>query len=131
MTHTGLDYTALLQIKTGMGFEGDEPQHRQSPDFVAARGDDCRYCDSLIPIFQSRRLSTVFQSTRDTDCLDPEWSQPNEQGPGTYRESEHFTRETGIRVNHPSVPESTLAQLGLLRRLIQEGSSPDVLEALM
>jgi trehalose/maltose transport system substrate-binding protein len=59
--------------------------------------------------------------------LDPEWSQPNEQGPGTYQESEHFTRETGIRVNHPSVPESTLAQLGLLRRLLQEGSSPDVL----
>jgi trehalose/maltose transport system substrate-binding protein len=59
--------------------------------------------------------------------LDPEWSQPNEQGPGTYQESERFTRETGIRVNHPSVPESTLAQLGLLRRLLQEGSSPDVL----
>jgi trehalose/maltose transport system substrate-binding protein len=59
--------------------------------------------------------------------LDPEWSQPDEL-PGAEQESKEFTRETGIQVNHLPVPETSLGQLGLWRKLLQEGGpAPDVL----
>lgn len=65
--------------------------------------------------------------------LDQEWSQPDELS-RAERESREFTRETGIAIQHPPVPETLFsalpqqAQLDLLRRLLQEGgSSPDVL----
>lgn len=59
--------------------------------------------------------------------LDPEWSQPDEL-PAAERESQEFTRETGILVNHLSVPETSLTQLGLWRKLLGErGPIPDVL----
>lgn len=58
--------------------------------------------------------------------LDPEWSQPDEL-PRAERESQEFTRETGIPLKHLPVPETSLGQLDLLRGLLQEaGSSPDV-----
>jgi trehalose/maltose transport system substrate-binding protein len=59
--------------------------------------------------------------------LDPEWSQPDEL-PAAQQESDEFTRETGILVKHLPVPETSLSQLGLWRKLLKErGSTPDVL----
>jgi trehalose/maltose transport system substrate-binding protein len=59
--------------------------------------------------------------------LDPEWSQPDEL-PAAQRESDAFTRETGILVKHLPVPETSLSQLGLWRKLLKEGGpTPDVL----
>jgi trehalose/maltose transport system substrate-binding protein len=59
--------------------------------------------------------------------LDPEWSQPDEL-PKAEQESLQFTRETGILINHLPVPETSLSQLGLWRKLLQEGGpAPDVL----
>jgi trehalose/maltose transport system substrate-binding protein len=59
--------------------------------------------------------------------LDPEWSQPDEL-PGAQQASLDFTRETGILVKHLPVPETSLSQLGLWRKLLQErGGTPDVL----
>jgi trehalose/maltose transport system substrate-binding protein len=59
--------------------------------------------------------------------LDPEWSQPDEL-PAAEQESQEFTRETGILVKHLPVPETSLSQLGLWRKLLQQGGpSPDVL----
>ena len=58
--------------------------------------------------------------------LDPEWSQPDEL-PRAERESQDFTRQTGIPLKHLPVPETSLGQLDLVRGLLQEGgSSPDV-----
>ena len=58
--------------------------------------------------------------------LDPEWSQPD-VSPQAQEEAEQFTRETGIRVEHPLIPETPLDQLALSRKLLQGGSPPDVL----
>ena len=59
--------------------------------------------------------------------LDPEWSQPDEL-PAAERESQEFTKETGILVQHLPVPETSLSQLGLWRKLLQQGGpTPDVL----
>lgn len=65
--------------------------------------------------------------------LDQEWSQPDELS-RAERESREFTRETGIVIQRPPVPETLFsslppqAQLDLLRRLLQQGDvSPDVL----
>lgn len=58
--------------------------------------------------------------------LDPEWSQPDEL-PRAERESQEFTRQTGIPLKHLPVPETSLGQLDLLRGWLQErSSSPDV-----
>jgi trehalose/maltose transport system substrate-binding protein len=61
------------------------------------------------------------------------WLQPDEL-PSAERESRDFTRETGIVIQHPPVPETLFssldppAQLDLLRRVSREGGpSPDVL----
>src|SRR5215831_8390502 len=61
------------------------------------------------------------------------WLQPDEL-PRAEREFREFTRETGIAIQHPPVPETLFssldppAQLDLLRRVLQEGGpSPDVL----
>jgi trehalose/maltose transport system substrate-binding protein len=59
--------------------------------------------------------------------LDPEWSQPDEL-PAAQQESDEFTRETGILVEHLPAPETSLSQLGLWRSLLKErGPTPDVL----
>jgi trehalose/maltose transport system substrate-binding protein len=59
--------------------------------------------------------------------LDPEWSQP-EVLRRVVDETARFTRETGIRVEHAPVPETSLAQLDLARKLFREQSaSPDLL----
>ena len=59
--------------------------------------------------------------------LDPEWSQPDEL-PAAQQESDAFTHETGILVKHLPVPETSLSQLGLWRKLLKEGGpTPDVL----
>src|SRR5262245_13578176 len=61
------------------------------------------------------------------------WLHPDEL-PSAERELREFTRETGIAIQPPPVPETLfsslqpLAQLDLLRRVLQEGGpSPDVL----
>ena len=61
------------------------------------------------------------------------WLQPDEL-PRAESEFQEFTRETGIAIQHPPVPETLFssldapAQLDLLRRVLQEGTpSPDVL----
>ncbi|WP_150133031.1 extracellular solute-binding protein [Acidisarcina polymorpha] len=65
--------------------------------------------------------------------LDQEWSQPDELS-SAARESQEFTRETGIAIRQSPVPNTLFsslppqAQLGLLRRSLQErGPIPDVL----
>ncbi|MBB6147406.1 trehalose/maltose transport system substrate-binding protein [Silvibacterium bohemicum] len=65
--------------------------------------------------------------------LDQEWSQPDELSRAAG-ESREFTRETGIVIQPPPLPETLFsalppqAQLDLLRRLLKEGAlSPDVL----
>ena len=58
--------------------------------------------------------------------VDPEWSQPDEM-PRAERESQEFTRETGILLDHLPVPETSLGQLDLMRGLLRGGGpSPDV-----
>jgi trehalose/maltose transport system substrate-binding protein len=58
--------------------------------------------------------------------IDPEWSQPD-VSPEAKQESQQFTRETGIRVEHPPIPETSLSQLELSRKLLREGGpTPDV-----
>src|SRR5215475_5661677 len=55
------------------------------------------------------------------------WSQPDDL-PETDPLSQQFTRETGIHVRNLAVPETTLDQLELSRRLLKQvGSGPDVL----
>jgi trehalose/maltose transport system substrate-binding protein len=59
--------------------------------------------------------------------LNPEWSQPDEAPRAEYA-AQQFTRETGIRLRHPPVPETSLSQLELSRELLQKGGpGPDVL----
>jgi trehalose/maltose transport system substrate-binding protein len=59
--------------------------------------------------------------------LNPEWSQPDEAPRAEYA-AQQFTRETGIRLRHPPVPETSLSQLELSRELLQKrGPVPDVL----
>ena len=54
------------------------------------------------------------------------WSQPDEL-PTAEPLSQRFTRETGIRLKNLPVPENTLDQLDLSRRLLEgNGSGPDV-----
>ena len=72
--------------------------------------------------------------------LDPEWSQPEVAGnhggqktsvPSRARltgATERFVRETGIRVEHSPLPETSFAQLDLVQKLFREHSaSPDLL----
>ena len=55
------------------------------------------------------------------------WSQPDDL-PGTEPLAHQFTRETGIQVRDLPVPETTLDQLELSRRLLKQvGAGPDVL----
>ena len=57
--------------------------------------------------------------------LDPEWSQPDEL-PAAEQASREFTKKTGILLRHLPIPETSLAQLDLLRELLREGASgPD------
>jgi trehalose/maltose transport system substrate-binding protein len=58
--------------------------------------------------------------------IDPEWSQPDVV-PEAKKQSDRFTQETGIRVEHPPIPETSLSQLDLSRRLLRgERPTPDV-----
>src|ERR1700741_760599 len=59
--------------------------------------------------------------------LNPEWSQPDEAPRAEYA-PQQLPRETGIRLSHPPVPETSLSQLELSRELLQKrGPVPDVL----
>ena len=55
------------------------------------------------------------------------WSQPDEL-PSAERISQQFTKDTGIHLRNLPVPENTLDQLDLSRKLLQKGGpDPDVL----
>ena len=54
------------------------------------------------------------------------WAQPDEL-PQAEPLSQEFMRKTGIRLRNVPVPENTLDQLDLSRKLLDEGSGPDVL----
>lgn len=54
------------------------------------------------------------------------WSQPDEL-PTAEPLSQRFIRETGIRLKNLPVPENSLDQLDLSRKLLQGNSGPDVL----
>ena len=61
------------------------------------------------------------------------WLQPDEL-PGAQREFVEFTKETGVAIQHPPVPETLFssldpaAQLELLRKVLHQGGpSPDIL----
>src|SRR5215471_15929355 len=54
------------------------------------------------------------------------WSQPDEWGVAEPV-SQKFVRETGIHLRNLPVPETTLDQLALSRKLLESGSGPDVL----
>lgn len=54
------------------------------------------------------------------------WAQPDEL-PTAVSLSHRFTQETGIQLRSIPVPESTLDQLDVSRRLLENGSTPDVL----
>ena len=54
--------------------------------------------------------------------IDPEWSQPDVL-PEAKKQSDQFTRATGIRVEHPPTPETSQSQLDLSRKLLR-GSRP-------
>ena len=54
------------------------------------------------------------------------WAQPDEL-PTAEPLSQEFMRKTGIRLRDIPVPENTLDQLDLSRKLLDEGSGPDVL----
>lgn len=54
------------------------------------------------------------------------WSQPDEL-PTAEPLSQRFIRETGIHLKNLPVPEATLDQLDLSRKLLESGSGPDVL----
>ena len=55
------------------------------------------------------------------------WSQPNEWWGVAEPVSQEFVRETGIHLRNLPVPETTLDQLALSRKLLESGSGPDVL----
>jgi len=54
------------------------------------------------------------------------WSQPDEL-PTAEALSQRFTKETGIRLKSLPVPENTIDQLDLSRKLLESGSGLDVL----
>jgi len=54
------------------------------------------------------------------------WSQPDEP-PSAQSLSQRFVRETGIQLRNLPVPENTLDQLALSKKLLTGGSGPDVL----
>ncbi len=54
------------------------------------------------------------------------WAQPDEL-PTAVSLSERFTRETGIQLRSIPVPETTLDQLVVSRKLLESSSGPDVL----
>jgi len=54
------------------------------------------------------------------------WSQPDEE-PSAEPLSQRFIRETGIHLKNLPVPEATLDQLALSRKLLEGGSGPDAL----
>jgi len=58
--------------------------------------------------------------------LSPEWSQPDEL-PRVESVSRQFSKDTGIRIKQLPVPETSLGQLDLSRRLLSQGGGPDVI----
>ncbi len=74
-------------------------------------------------------LGGCRQSPRDAVTLSYfrlGWSQPDELPTANPLERQ-FTQKTGIRLKNLPVPETTLDQLDLSRKLLESGSGPDVL----
>jgi Bacterial extracellular solute-binding protein len=97
----------------------------------------------FVPVFSLCGCSRHADRSVTITILDPEWSQPEllpvVAGNGDQKtsfpsrirqtgETERFVRETGIRVEHSPLPETSLAQLALVQKLFREHSaSPDLL----
>src|SRR5215813_4793397 len=104
------------------------------------RGSAHRLLQNTLP-FIIVLLFCIVSSCRKADpapvtvtFLGAWWLQPDEV-PRAEREFREFTRETGIAIQHPPIPETLfsslqpLAQMDLLRKIIQKsGPSPDVLD---
>lgn len=59
--------------------------------------------------------------------LDPEWAQPDVSRK-VMEARERFTRQTGIRVEHTPLPDTSFGQLDMARKLLsQHNASPDAL----
>jgi trehalose/maltose transport system substrate-binding protein len=99
-------------------------------DFAVARHASQKVGWVLGILLLSLVLSDCHTSKREPASLSYlrlGWSQPDDL-PGTEPLAQQFTRETGIRVRDLPVPETSLDQLELSRRLLKQvGSGPDVL----
>jgi trehalose/maltose transport system substrate-binding protein len=89
-----------------------------------------RATKSLFFFLFAMALGGCWQSAKEPvtlTFLNPEWSQPDEAPTAEYA-AQQFTRETGIGLRHPPVPETSLSQLELSRGLLRKGGvGPDVL----
>jgi trehalose/maltose transport system substrate-binding protein len=84
---------------------------------------------TLATILFAMTLAGCRQSAREPVTLSYfrlGWSQPDEL-PTANPLEQQFTQKTGIRLKNLPVPETTLDQLDLSRRLLESGSGPDVL----
>ena len=107
--------------------------------FMDIRGSAPRLCLSTLPFIVVLLFGIVSGCRKPAPSpvtvtfLGAWWLQPDEL-PGAEREFRQFTKETGISIQHPPVPETLFssldppAQLDLLRRVLQEGGPrPDVM----
>ena len=84
---------------------------------------------TLATLLLAMGLGGCGQSPRDPVTLSYfrlGWSQPDELPTANPLERQ-FTLKTGIRLKNLPVPETTLDQLDLSRKLLESGSGPDVL----
>jgi len=77
-------------------------------------------------VFALNGCKHAAQQTASVTILDPEWASPDIMPKAKY-ETEQFTRETGVKVEHTPLPETAFGQLDLSRKLLRQHSpSPDV-----
>jgi trehalose/maltose transport system substrate-binding protein len=107
--------------------------------FMNIRGSRHRPLQNTLPVIIVLLFCTISGCRKPAPApvtvtfLDAEWLYPDEL-PRAEREFREFTRETGIAIEHPPIPETLFSsldpmpQLNLLRRVLQEGGpGPDVL----
>jgi trehalose/maltose transport system substrate-binding protein len=116
-----------------------ENRDRSRNIFMNIRGSAHRPWQDTLPFIIVLLLCNVSGCRKPAPApvtitiLNAWWLQPDEL-PRAEREFREFTRETGIAIQQPPLPETLfsslepLAQVGLLRRVLKEGGpSPDVL----
>lgn len=153
MRKSGINPRTLLSTSNGQGLvygsrsasRFDFPLH---PYYMKQRLERCvralsfGFCLALV--FSLWACSRRADRPVTVTILDPEWSQPEllpdmagnnraqkNSVPSRARqtgETERFARETGIRVEHSPLPETSLAQLALVQKLLRAHSaSPDLI----